>query len=94
MKPWLSRCTTRPDPRHATSKSEPAQGRLPLDMSQNPWTLYARKAIRQHRQKQAELIQNYFADDEVPMSGTELVTSPNTSPSAPDGAVNVVLGRD
>ena len=65
-----------------------------LEMFQDPWTVYARKAIRQHHQSQAELFQNYFADDEVPVSGTELVTSPNTNPSVPELSTSSSVGSD
>ena len=55
-----------------------------LDMSQDPWTVYSREAIRQHHQSQAELNQNYFANDGVLVSGTELVPSPNTNLPVPE----------
>ncbi len=67
---------------------------VPIDMSQDPWTAYAREAIWRHHQSQADLIQNYFADDEVPVSGTELVPSPNTALSVPELFTSSSAGSD
>jgi hypothetical protein len=45
---------------------------VPVDMSQDPWSVHARGAIQQHCQDQADLIRSHFGSDGVPVSGTVL----------------------
>jgi hypothetical protein len=42
---------------------------VPVDMTQDPWTVQARVPIRQHQQAQTDLIQSHFTDGTVPASG-------------------------
>lgn len=45
---------------------------VPIDMSQEPWSVFSREAIRRHRQIQADLILDHFVGEGIPASGPGL----------------------
>ena len=72
---------------------------VPVDMSQDPWSVHARSAIQQHCQDQADLIRSHFGGDGVPVSGIVLdrhqrlrVSQNPISPNSPSTNISENLG--